>query len=143
MRSKIRIILVFLVVSLVAGLVFIMSFGVRSSNALHFEIVDKNMDVRLEGTDKVAYVYVTVRNIGDSGNVTVYAKIIQTGIYSDVGVESKSIHLDSGESKSLTFKFSVHQIWPHTWSHKSNPVKPEGRVPNTYISYDIWVESES
>lgn len=124
------------------------AFNNSGANLTNFEIINKGLSASLDGLDKAFYVYATVRNNGEPGNVTICATFTQNVMEgAHVSAQSRIIYLKSGESQEVTFKFSASYIFPAgepTGMHGgvspgANPIHPENPLQEGFY-YEVWVQ---
>ena len=61
-----------------------------------------------EGTDRVGYVDITIKNTGEKGSGTVYVTVTQG---SNQWIKDQTVTLENDESRDLTFRFKEIEFW--------------------------------
>lgn len=77
-------------------------------NPTNFEVTSSNVRTQLNGLDYVAYVDINVHNHGGAGTEVIWCEVLQG---SNSWKKSMSVHLESQESRALTFTFTEVSFW--------------------------------
>jgi len=124
------------------------AFNNSGADLTNFEIINKGLSASVDGLDKAFYVYATVRNNGEPGNVTILATFTQNVMEgAHVSAQSRILYLKSGESQEVTFKFSMSYIFPvgeptglrGGVNPGASPIHPETTLPKGFY-YEVWVQ---
>ena len=148
MKRKTVIVAVILAAVMIAISSKLLAFNNSGADLTNFEITNKGLSASLDGLDKAFYVYATVRNNGEPGNVTIIATFTQNVMEgAHVSAQSRILYLKSGESQEVTFKFSMSYIFPAGEptgmrggvNPGALPIHPETPFQKGF-SYEVWVQ---
>jgi len=152
-KRKTVIVAVILAAVMIAISSKLLAFNNSGADLTNFEITNKGLSASLDGLDKAFYVYATVRNNGEPGNVTIIATFTQNVMEgAHVSAQSRILYLKSGESQEVTFKFSMIYQWSYGYGYgeatglrgsvspiRRSSVRTETPLPKGF-SYEVWVQ---